>query len=235
MSFNKKAPLRKRILEEDTPIYWHMAMGHSLCLHFGADEQHPCTTYFDVHQGYRVLSHSHIGGVKVPALNNASAMYSDLGAAARPVDRFWGCCDTSVLTHVSHRIGVDCWGFSTGRRRVIIYSLDAGKVNPSKRPRVPFSGHQKLGGVLAARNCSGSHVCRYSTALDSYSSATGKAKDPDGSTSPMNRRRGPHRKWSEPGSQPEKILSKFRGLEHIALIHTFAALLHLLALAGLLT
>ena len=30
-----------------------------LCLHFGADE-HPCTTYFDVHQGYRVLTHSHM-------------------------------------------------------------------------------------------------------------------------------------------------------------------------------
>ena len=29
-------------------------MGHNLCLHFGADE-HPCATYFDVHQGYRVL------------------------------------------------------------------------------------------------------------------------------------------------------------------------------------
>ena len=28
-----------------------MAMGHKLCLHFGADEQ-PCSTYFDVHQGF---------------------------------------------------------------------------------------------------------------------------------------------------------------------------------------
>ena len=36
----------------------HLAMGHNLCLHFGAD--HPCTTYFDVHQGYRVLTHSHL-------------------------------------------------------------------------------------------------------------------------------------------------------------------------------
>ena len=36
-----------------------MAMGHNLCVHFGADE-HPCTTYFDVHQGYRALTHSHI-------------------------------------------------------------------------------------------------------------------------------------------------------------------------------
>ena len=31
----------------------HLAMGHNLCLHV-ADE-HPCTTYFEVHQGYRVL------------------------------------------------------------------------------------------------------------------------------------------------------------------------------------
>ena len=28
----------------------YLAMGQNLCLHFGADE-HPCTTYFDVHQG----------------------------------------------------------------------------------------------------------------------------------------------------------------------------------------
>ena len=27
--------------------------------HFGVDE-HPCATYFDVHQGYRVLTHSHV-------------------------------------------------------------------------------------------------------------------------------------------------------------------------------
>ena len=33
-------------------------LGH--CLHFGADE-HPCTTYFDVYRGYRVLTHSHMG------------------------------------------------------------------------------------------------------------------------------------------------------------------------------
>ena len=33
--------------------------GHNLCLHFGADEQ-PCTTYFDVHQGYRVLTRSQV-------------------------------------------------------------------------------------------------------------------------------------------------------------------------------
>ena len=29
-----------------------------VCLHFGVDE-HPCATYFDVHQGYRVLTHIH--------------------------------------------------------------------------------------------------------------------------------------------------------------------------------
>ena len=32
-------------------------MGHNLWLHFGVDE-HPFATYFDVHQGYRVLTHS---------------------------------------------------------------------------------------------------------------------------------------------------------------------------------
>ena len=36
-----------------------MAMGHNLWLHFGRDE-HPFATYFDVHQGYRVLTHGHI-------------------------------------------------------------------------------------------------------------------------------------------------------------------------------
>ena len=37
----------------------HMAMGHNLWLHFGLDE-HPFATYFDVHQWYSVLTHSHI-------------------------------------------------------------------------------------------------------------------------------------------------------------------------------
>ena len=36
-------------------------MGHNLWrCHFRADE-HPLTTYFDVHQGYRVLTHTHVG------------------------------------------------------------------------------------------------------------------------------------------------------------------------------
>ena len=35
----------------------YMAMGHNLWLHFGVDE-HPFATYFDVHQKYRVLTHS---------------------------------------------------------------------------------------------------------------------------------------------------------------------------------
>ena len=42
--------------------YWHgMAMGHKLWLHvhIGVDE-HPFATYFDVDQGYRVLTHSHL-------------------------------------------------------------------------------------------------------------------------------------------------------------------------------
>ena len=33
--------------------------GQNLWLHFGVDE-HPFATYFDVHQGYRVLTHSQI-------------------------------------------------------------------------------------------------------------------------------------------------------------------------------
>ena len=37
----------------------HVAVGHNLCLHFGEDEL-PCTTYVDVHQGYTVLTHSHV-------------------------------------------------------------------------------------------------------------------------------------------------------------------------------
>ena len=35
----------------------HSAMGHNLWLHFGVDE-HPFATYFDVHQGYWVLTHT---------------------------------------------------------------------------------------------------------------------------------------------------------------------------------
>ena len=36
-----------------------MVTGHSLWLHFGLDER-PFATYFDVQQGYRVLTHSHM-------------------------------------------------------------------------------------------------------------------------------------------------------------------------------
>ena len=46
-------------------------MGHNLCLHVGADE-HPCAAYVDVHQGYRVLSHSQVpkmGTVTTPLLS----------------------------------------------------------------------------------------------------------------------------------------------------------------------
>ena len=37
----------------------HVAMGHNLWPHFGVDE-HPLATYFDVHQRYRHLTHSHV-------------------------------------------------------------------------------------------------------------------------------------------------------------------------------
>ena len=37
----------------------YVAMEHKLWLHFEVDE-HPFATYFDVHQGYRVLTRSHI-------------------------------------------------------------------------------------------------------------------------------------------------------------------------------
>ena len=43
-------------------------MGHSLWLHFGVDE-HPFATYFDVRQGYRVLTHSHVF-VALPVSSN---------------------------------------------------------------------------------------------------------------------------------------------------------------------
>ena len=37
----------------------HMAIGQNLWYHIWVDE-HPFTSYFDVHQGYRVLTHCHI-------------------------------------------------------------------------------------------------------------------------------------------------------------------------------
>ena len=36
--------------------------GHNPWLHFGVD-QHPFATYFDAHQGYRILTHSHTNRV----------------------------------------------------------------------------------------------------------------------------------------------------------------------------
>ena len=36
-----------------------LAMGHNLWLYFGVDE-HPFATYFDVHQGYRLLTRSQL-------------------------------------------------------------------------------------------------------------------------------------------------------------------------------
>ena len=40
-------------------ICTHVAMGHNLWLHVGVDA-HPFATYFEVHQGYRVLTHGHV-------------------------------------------------------------------------------------------------------------------------------------------------------------------------------
>ena len=51
------------------PELAHVAMGHNLWRsHFGADE-HPFATYFDVHQGYRVLTHSHVPGITAGRLS----------------------------------------------------------------------------------------------------------------------------------------------------------------------
>ena len=41
-----------------------VAMGHNPCLHFGADE-HPCATYFDAHQWYRLLTHSQVSVIRL--------------------------------------------------------------------------------------------------------------------------------------------------------------------------
>ena len=44
----------------DVSNYWCVTIGHNVWRsHFGVDE-HPLATYFDVHQGYRVLTHSHV-------------------------------------------------------------------------------------------------------------------------------------------------------------------------------
>ena len=56
----------------------HFTMGHNLCLHFGADE-HPCTSYFDVHQGYRVLTHSHFAPSRNSGMIRSLLMPTDNG------------------------------------------------------------------------------------------------------------------------------------------------------------
>ena len=49
-------------------------MGHNLGLHFKVDE-HPFATYVDVHQGYRVLTHSHVKHVlRGTSLRHVTAM-----------------------------------------------------------------------------------------------------------------------------------------------------------------
>ena len=62
-----------------------LAMGHNLCLHFGVDE-HPFATYFDVHQGYRVLT-SHIMSCdrvpRAPSPMGSPGSSHPIGSAAR--------------------------------------------------------------------------------------------------------------------------------------------------------
>ena len=48
----------------------HLAMGQNLWLHFGVDE-YSFATNFDVHQGYRDLTHSHLKASRVPILSQA--------------------------------------------------------------------------------------------------------------------------------------------------------------------
>ena len=59
-------PLKAQVSEEkgnpaqSRALRWpHLAMGHNLWLHFGVDE-HPFAADFDVHQGHRVLTYSHL-------------------------------------------------------------------------------------------------------------------------------------------------------------------------------
>ena len=58
-----------------------MAMGHNQWLLFGVDEhEHPFATYFDIHQGYRVLIHSHIFPcLFVPCPRDREGMSASLG------------------------------------------------------------------------------------------------------------------------------------------------------------
>ena len=52
-------PWQAAVSNYDRLFLWMWPMGHNLWLYFGVDE-HPFATYFDAHQGYRVLTHSHV-------------------------------------------------------------------------------------------------------------------------------------------------------------------------------
>ena len=78
-------------LKQPKPLTWPWV--NNLCLHFGADE-HPGNTYFDVHQGYRVLTHSHM-----------SALQPD------PFERRFPPC------HGMHRAPRNSWSTALGSRR----------------------------------------------------------------------------------------------------------------------
>ena len=70
--------------------YRHMAMGHNLWRsHFGVHE-HPFASYFDVHQGYRVLTHSHLSGRHISTFAPPCRNCSAIAGAKVPLTR-WAC------------------------------------------------------------------------------------------------------------------------------------------------
>ena len=84
----------------------HVSMGHNLRLHFWVDE-HPFATYFDVHHGYRVLTHSHVlSNPSQPQFPPSQPSYKPLltllNLSRRPTRRLW--------SSQPHRL----WGHSAG-------------------------------------------------------------------------------------------------------------------------
>ena len=60
LGFGFRANRRFPPQERRSTVFPEMAMDPILWLHLGVDE-HPFATYFDVHQDYRVLTHSQMG------------------------------------------------------------------------------------------------------------------------------------------------------------------------------
>jgi len=71
-------PVMKNGVFDDAKISWvpggspiessHMGMDQYLLIPFLGDE-HPFTSYFDVHQGYKVLTHCHIPNIQKVAVS----------------------------------------------------------------------------------------------------------------------------------------------------------------------